>query len=190
MKLIKTLLLILCVTMLSIFDINASPITNESATAFYSTLGITETTPYDLELGYLVDKTVESDIFGTLELRTYVKPSLTRSESAATFTQTGIFYSSSNTINIKAKVYGNFWWDEAANTVRVTNQVGRILELSSNWTVSNEKVTTGSGGLFTKYASVTYSFKGTHSLGQTRSCSLTVKVNSKGELLTDEEVNM
>lgn len=77
---------------------------------------------------------------------------------------------------------GMFHWD--GKTVTVTNPEGYTTNVPSGCSITNEKTSVGSGGVFTKYASVTYKCTAVSAVGVGGNYSVTLKVDVNGKTIS------
>lgn len=77
---------------------------------------------------------------------------------------------------------GMFHWD--GKTVTVTNPEGYTTNVPSGCSITNEKTSVGSGGVFTKYASVTYKCTAVSAVGVGGNYSVALKVDVNGKTIS------
>lgn len=73
---------------------------------------------------------------------------------------------------------GYFKWKDG--NISVSNPSGGYGNMPPKCSVRSEDVSTGSGGLFTKNASVTYTLKTNSDIGDVRTFKVTIKVDANG----------
>lgn len=123
---------------------------------------------------------VEKPDCSTVENSAFQPDASVASSGSGTRIQSGLIKWGSSISYTHAK--GLFHWN--GETVTVTNPEGYTTNVPSGCSITNEKTSTGSGGVLTKYASVTYKCTAVSAVGVGGNYSVTLKVDADGNKIS------
>lgn len=129
-----------------------------------------------------VDTVGEENTDSAIAETTAVQPDVATADSGSgTLIQSGRIEWDSGALSF-THAKGKFHWD--GKTVTVTNPEGYTTNVPSGCSITNEKTSVGSGGVFTKYASVTYKCTAVSAVGVGGNYSVTLKVDVNGKTIS------